>query len=1313
MLLVRVVASYFIPVRSSLLIPALLLVQTLGSAQTRDPWLHPFSADSIWNTSLGSGADYQSEGALIPLSRIGSDTEFLYRMHGTLPKRELRDGVNGRVLRKDWPISDDIVLRHHLSNNCAAFLLPDGKSVLQLQPFFRPEKGGIVSGIPNPFHGSVDLFKDGIIGTHWGSGLSALGGSIRHGELTGDKPIRHALKMDVWCAKSLHHDPAKDTTPGFTWPATVCDGYAADPKNPARYLGATANPSLVQGALLALHPRHTPESLGLTTHAGKQLFHALRDYGCYIVDDSAQDAYFWCVEREAQGEFEEVFGYSIEQRNGHPWREDCMRLITHLSIITNNTAQSIGGPGERRQPPAPPFGKLDETPPTMPAGVVVTSTTPQTISLKWKASTDDQRVTGYDVLHEGQIIGESFGAAQVTLSGLKPRSQYAPQVRARDGSGHYSALTEPLQVKTPPLPPGIFLADFDAPDAVNWSFDHAKIDRGNLQLQNWGGSSRATLAPLFATGAWRLGVKIGVAGGGEANVVRLIFHELDAKNHAMLEITGGGEKAFVRLKRVVNGRAQLLAETRGWQNGPLFLETDEEGRITAKTGTKTLFESIADPAKPELQRGGIGFAGQYTESSLDDLRIEGTGVLLPTMTVLEARSTPREQARQKVRATLGGVLVHRDPQDLTLVLQDATDAIWIPARSAQGVNQTRIGQRVLIEGMVSDGNYAPTFIAERIHLLGSTGLPAPKQTEASLLLAGADDCHFVEVSGIVRAVLPWPAAKSSRAMIHLDVAGTRIRVLTAPDMLESMSRLVDARLRVRGICTLGVNSSGQVLNAQVRISEPTQIEVTQPPPAADTQPLTPLSELLRFGSPVVPGHRIRTRGIVSAVRPDEWVQVQDGERGVRVWTHTSPHQPALGDDVEVLGFPAPGPFSPQIQDGAFKIIGKGAQLTPLLLAKADDARMNDGRLVTITARLIEAQAEASPARLLLQDESALFAAEFATPIEGDHSSLESGAQLQITGISDVNVGKEWQDAGYPKARSFTLHLRGINDVKVLRPAPWWTPARLAAALAAALAALVTVLFFAGALGNKNKRLREAEADLTAARDALAKRVEVRTDQLQAQLATRREEFADYAAVTAERNRLARDLHDSLEQTLAGAALRMEAASESLPGATDDTRSHLAKATELLRLSQTQVRRTVWGLRSLALEKKTLSDAIRESVKLLTDDSGLRATLHLLDGDTGLTPEQDNELLHIAHEAIANILKHSRATEFSITLLREHGRFQMLIEDNGRGFDPEEARTRQNGRPHYGLRDMQERAEIIAAKLSVESKAGETRVRVDL
>jgi signal transduction histidine kinase len=375
---------------------------------------------------------------------------------------------------------------------------------------------------------------------------------------------------------------------------------------------------------------------------------------------------------------------------------------------------------------------------------------------------------------------------------------------------------------------------------------------------------------------------------------------------------------------------------------------------------------------------------------------------------------------------------------------------------------------------------------------------------------------------------------------------------------------------------------------------------------------------------------------------------------------------------------------------------------------AQDAFSHEGLLVRVTGRLIETQTDVTPARLLLKDGDLLFAAEFSGSIPRDALPAAPGAFVTVTGIAEGAVGSAQQEEGYLKPRDLLIHLRSPADVQVVQPAPWWTPLRLAVALAATGSALVTVLFFAGVLTRKNKSLVAAESELVAARDALAKRVETRTDQLHAQLSARRSELSEYAAVTAERNRLARDLHDSLEQTLAGAALRMDAANDLLPhpetAEAEPARRQMEKAAELLRLGQTEVRRTVWGLRSLALEKHSLAEALRDSVRLLTEDTGIATTMDLCEGETGLSHEQEYELLHIAQEAVANVLKHAHATALEVTLRRKDGEIVLTVKDNGHGFDTSSVPVA-NGRPHYGQQDMRERAQLLGALLAVRSEVG--------
>lgn len=688
---------------------------------------------------------------------------------------------------------------------------------------------------------------------------------------------------------------------------------------------------------------------------------------------------------------------------------------------------------------------------------------------------------------------------------------------------------------------------------------------------------------------------------------------------------------------------------------------------------------------------------------------------VPYMSIGKLRELPNEESLH-IKAKTSGIINHISDRQSEIAIQDGTAAIWMPMH----VNRPRdlkLGQKVEVGGYLQKGKFAPDFVVQTLTVTGEPGLPEAEKVTGSELLSGSYDCRFVEVSGIVREVQPWSSLGRDHAILHLDAKGTRLLVLTPSDQLGRLTGLVDGVVRIRGINAVAVNEAGQVLTSQMRVTNPEFIKVLELPRDASTLPLTPLKGLLGHPVRAAPGHRIRTRGTVTHSRSHESFQIQDQQHGVRVWTTGKGEPPALNSMVEVLGFPAPGPISPTLEDGQFRVLGVSTALEPAVMARARDAFSHEGRLVRVIGRLIETQTDVSPARLLLKDDHLLFAAEFSGSIPRDALPAAPGAIIAVTGIAEGSVASPQQEEGYLKSRDLLIHLRNPSDVRVVEAAPWWTPVRLAVALAATGSALVTVLLFAGLLTRKNKSLVAAEAELVAARDALAKRVETRTDQLHAQLSARRDELSEYSAVTAERNRLARDLHDSLEQTLAGAALRMDAANDLLPhadaAASEPARRQMEKAGELLRLSQIQVRRTVWGLRSLALEKHSLADALRDSVRLLTEDTGIATALNLHDGDSGLSSEQECELLHIAQEAVANVLKHAQATTLEISLLRKDGRVVLTVNDNGRGFDPASLPTA-NDRPHYGQQDMRERAQLLGASLTVQSEVGGgSRIEVSL
>lgn len=106
------------------------------------------------------------------------------------------------------------------------------------------------------------------------------------------------------------------------------------------------------GTLLALPPGLAPEDLRVESEVGRKIFHAFQDYGAYISDDTAWDAYDLCVERGVPEEVTDAYGYALIGETG-VFVEEMKRMITALMIVDNNRPAKIGGGGTPRRPLAP------------------------------------------------------------------------------------------------------------------------------------------------------------------------------------------------------------------------------------------------------------------------------------------------------------------------------------------------------------------------------------------------------------------------------------------------------------------------------------------------------------------------------------------------------------------------------------------------------------------------------------------------------------------------------------------------------------------------------------------------------------------------------------------------------------------------------------------------------------------------------------------------------------------------------------------------------------------------------------------------
>ena len=266
-----------------------------------------------------------------------------------------RCAPSGTTVIQRVPIPHDYVVPSARTNDSAAFLMPDGRTVMQSQPLARCTAGGIATGWVG--FEKTDLYGDGIVGSHGGSRMSALGGTIRLGELRpGQQGPAHALKVVVDAASQIADCATR--TDCFRWPARTADGYASTSYGSK---GTDAPTAMKMGALLAIHRDINLNALGLETEPGRQIAWTLQNYGAYIVDDTFGAGFSIAVEVGPDGHLEDQFrqdyGYRFEARvrDNSPWVRDIQRLVAALYVVDNNSASSIGGGGTPRQPLAAPL----------------------------------------------------------------------------------------------------------------------------------------------------------------------------------------------------------------------------------------------------------------------------------------------------------------------------------------------------------------------------------------------------------------------------------------------------------------------------------------------------------------------------------------------------------------------------------------------------------------------------------------------------------------------------------------------------------------------------------------------------------------------------------------------------------------------------------------------------------------------------------------------------------------------------------------------------------------------------------------------
>jgi len=203
--------------------------------------------------------------------------------------------------------------------------------------------------------------------------------------------------------------------------------------------------------------------------------------------------------------------------------------------------------------------------------------------------------------------------------------------------------------------------------------------------------------------------------------------------------------------------------------------------------------------------------------------------------------------------------------------------------------------------------------------------------------------------------------------------------------------------------------------------------------------------------------------------------------------------------------------------------------------------------------------------------------------------------------------------------------------------------------------------------------------------------------------------AEELATAKERNRLARELHDSVAQTLYGLTLQAEAASRKLTiGQTKEVAEYLSEIRDSSQQTLKETRLLIFELRPPIFEQEGLVPALRARLESVESRSGLKTQINLQEVGR-LTNGIESGLYGISNEVLNNILKHAHASEVVVSLEKQPGKIVLQISDNGIGFDLDSAEYHGG----LGLKGMRERAEQIGGDLRISSGENGTQVSVEV
>jgi signal transduction histidine kinase len=628
-------------------------------------------------------------------------------------------------------------------------------------------------------------------------------------------------------------------------------------------------------------------------------------------------------------------------------------------------------------------------------------------------------------------------------------------------------------------------------------------------------------------------------------------------------------------------------------------------------------------------------------------------------------------------------------------VQDDTGSVIL--LSPKSMRPSQIGSRIAVRGSIK--NFPCSRAAAVCHSLvekGYTSLPEPETVTLSQIHSGICDARVIRTTGMLRDYF-IDEIDSKYVTLILNQGHDTLYASFQKTQIQDMNildSLIGSEISLTALCDPRPFGFRRNIGRLLRINDVRSLAnnaKTSPDPFST--PLLTDADKVQAAELSALGRR-RVRGHVIAVWQNDSFLLKTTDGSLSRVDLAKDTPPKFGETIEVVGFPETDLYRINFSRAIWQSTKMNSRLiddpvsnitAAALLSTAHEKLIYNadfyGRTVRLRGTVLSLpNVGRDDGRFYLESDG------FTIPVDvsANPSALNGiavGCVIDVTGTCVMDIENWRPNLVFPHIKEVLIVTRTPQDIALIRPVPWWTPARLLIVIGSLLLVLFGVLGWNTAL----RRLAEKRGQALAHEEL---------ERLESDLKV------------CERTRLAVELHDSIAQNLTGVSMEIDTAlrgEEQLPST---AKQHMSRALRTIDSCRVELRNCLWDLRSRALEENEMNKAIRLTLSQTIGKAALHLRFNV--ARSRFTDNAAHTILRIIRELTANAIRHGRATQIWIAGCIENGVLTFSVRDNGCGFDPDTAPGILQG--HFGLQGIRERVASFEGDMKISSSpSGGTKV----